>query len=338
MQHKRVSTVICLLLILFILCGCGARRRLAARESIGGFDSHVESISPPSQTGRLAQDPSPSTQRTPILWEGDLQRSLLVNGVERFYRIYVPAGYSRERPIPLVIVLHGGGGSGEQIEATSGMNQKADTAGFLVVYPDGSGRRFLTWNAGACCGYAQRNNVNDVSFIRALIDDMMKDFAIDRSRVFVAGMSNGAMMAYRLACELSERIAAVAVVAGTMTVTTCHPTRLVSILHIHGTADDNVPFSGGIGPRSITRVDYQSVPSSVESWVRRNATRRIPQVTYQRGNVTCETYDGGKERTAVSLCTVDKGGHVWPGGRKDPHAMLSASDFIWNFFSAHARR
>ncbi len=333
-----MKALVSLLLVLLIALGCQGGRRLASRSRALGPGSHADHVSGPSLGGRGTAVRPLETPTASLTKGRSRRRSLVVDGVERTYKVYLPVGYTSDRPFPLVVVLHGGGGSGEQIESVSGLSQKADTAGFIVVYPDGSGRRFLTWNAGDCCGYAVRQNVDDVAFINAVLDEVERDFFIDRRRVFVAGMSNGGMLAYRLACELSDRIAAIAVVSATMAVTTCNPTRAVSVLHIHGTSDDNIPFGGGVGARSLTKGDYRPVLSTVREWVRLDRTEEIPQVTYRKGRVTCETYDRGREGTIVSLCRVEGGGHVWPGGSKDENPAFSANDVIWRFFSAHARQ
>src|SRR4030042_572429 len=133
--------------------------------------------------------------------------------------------------MPLVIVLHGGGGNAQSTAGMTGMNVKADSSGVIAVYPNGNGRlsdeKLLTWNAGNCCGYALDNNIDDVAFIRSLIDDLQSKLAIDQSRVYATGISNGGMMSYLLACQLSDKIAAIAPVAGTMGMNSCLPAQPV---------------------------------------------------------------------------------------------------------------
>src|SRR4030042_1455717 len=111
--------------------------------------------------------------------------------------------------MPLVIVLHGGGGTAQSTAGMTGMNVKADSSGVIAVYPNGNGRvsdeKLLTWNAGNCCGYALDNNIDDVGFIRELIDKLEKKLAIDKARIYATGISNGGMMSYRLACELADK-------------------------------------------------------------------------------------------------------------------------------------
>src|SRR5208282_2572641 len=176
---------------------------------------------------------------------GDHVLALTVGQQGRTYLLHLPPVYDGKRLLPLVIVLHGGGGNAPGAVRMTGFSEKADKGGFVVVYPNGSGRlktRLLTWNSGNCCGYALDNNVDDVGFIRALIDELVKTRSIDPKRVYATGMSNGGMMTYRLGCELSDKIAAIAPVAGALSVENCQPTNPVSVIIFHGTADEHVLY------------------------------------------------------------------------------------------------
>jgi polyhydroxybutyrate depolymerase len=145
-------------------------------------------------------------------------------------------------------------------------------------------------------------------------------------------------MTYRLGCELSDRIAAIAVVSSSVEVKTCSPAHPPSVLHIHGTADTNVPYKGGTGGRSVTRLTHEPVATTVSGWVQRTGANPAPQVTYRQGRVTCETYRAAAG-TDVTLCTVDGGGHTWPGGSDDKDGSgFPASQYIWDFFASHPRR
>ena len=192
--------------------------------------------------------------------------SVTVAGVRRTFLVHVPR--ARHSPkSPLVVLLHGGGGNGEQAMNAYRMNEVADREGFLVAYPNGSGRveRLLTWNAGNCCGYAMRERVDDVAFIRAMVEAIDRRFHVDRARVFATGMSNGGMMAHRLGCEASDLFAAIGVVSGALNIP-CHPADEVAAMIIHGTADEHVPYEGGTGSKSLEdRVDL-SVAHAVETW------------------------------------------------------------------------
>ena len=190
--------------------------------------------------------------------EAALQR-VEVDGSERTYRLYVPAD-APERGLPLMIVLHGGLGNAESMEQSTGMDRVADTGHFLVAYPngtEGAGRmkNRRTWNAGTCCGIARRKRVDDVAFIARMIDQIAIRHSIDPDRVVAVGLSNGAMMAYRLACELPDRFAAVVAVAGTLAMSGCpgdgkaggDGANAVGGYHIHGDSDQDVHFEGGRG-------------------------------------------------------------------------------------------
>ena len=181
----------------------------------------------------------------------------------RTYLVHLPASYSKDKAWPVVLVFHGGGGNGEQMAGMTGFSRKADREGFIAVYPNGSGRwqnRFLTWNAGNCCAYAYENGIDDVGFIRALIGKLKKDYAVDERRVFATGISNGGMMSYRLACGLSDLIAAIGPVAGAQNID-CEPKRPVSVVILHGTADLYVRYKGGTPLRMVDVLQPEGRPS-----------------------------------------------------------------------------
>lgn len=268
-------------------------------------------------------------------------------GLTRTFRVHVPPGYDGMAPRPIVLMFHGGGGSARQFEETSsGMSPIADREGFVAVYPDGTGR-IQTWNGGGCCGSAVSGNVDDVGFTSAMLDHLEATLCIDRHRVFASGMSNGAIMSHRLGCELSERIAAIAPVAGTEMSPTCTPPRTVAVMHTHGSADGHVPFDGGegCGPAGVP---FASVPATMERRRLLNGCDATTSRVFEQGDGTCEGYDGCDEGADVVLCTIAGGGHSWPGG--EPAAGLIpcpanggqsttflASEAIWQFFAAHGR-
>ena len=166
-------------------------------------------------------------------------RTLIVGGVSRSYIVHAPKGHDLKSPLPVVLALHGATMNGPMMASFSGLNRKADEAGFLAVYPSGTGKNSsFFWNGGS--GPAAQNKVDDVAFIDALLDDLRRAYPVDAKRVYATGMSNGAMMAYRLAAELSGRIAAIAPVSGTVATEIGQPKRPVSVLHFHGTSDELV--------------------------------------------------------------------------------------------------
>ncbi|MFO0189863.1 MAG: alpha/beta hydrolase family esterase [Planctomycetia bacterium] len=279
---------------------------------------------------------------------GDHSRSIEVEGRERTYLVHVPPQYDPAAPMPVVLAFHGGGANADNMVAFSGLNEKADQAGFIVVYPEGSGRlpRMLTFNAGNCCGKAAESKIDDVAFTRLVLDDLERIANVDRRRVFATGMSNGAMMSYRLAAELSDRIAAIAPVAGPMGTKDCRPGRAVSVMHFHGDTDECAPFKGGRG-RGPSGTDFYSVQHSIDAWVAANGCRPTPQTTRlpdraDDGTTVKEVrYASGRDGAEVVLVVIEGGGHTWPGREPRMRALgastldISSNDMIWEFFQQH---
>lgn len=259
-------------------------------------------------------------------------RRLTIQGRARRYLVYAPKVLPQRAP--LVIVLHGHQGSARRMMRLSGMNTKADQAGFVVAYPEGSrwaGVGGGSWNAGNCCGYAQARAVDDVAFLKAILEDLRAEYQVDPRRVYVAGASNGAMMAYRLACELSDQIAAVASVAGTMQPQTCRPSQPVSILMVHGTADAYVPYAGGDGAATAEHRIDASQDEVAAFWVRHNGC--AASAPHERkGSVEHSRHTGCQGGSAVERYTIHGGGHAWPGGRRG-----WLPDALWAFFEQHPK-
>lgn len=286
---------------------------------------------------------------TAPLQPGDSKRSLAVGSRLRSYLVHVPPGYDGHEPIPVVLAFHGGGSNALMMSRFSGLDEKADAARFLVVYPEGSGPNENTqsWNGGNCCGYAMMEQVEDVEFVRVLLTDLASIAVIDQRRIYVTGMSNGAVLSYRLASELSDRIAAIAPVAGPMGTDSCHPNRPVPVLHMHGTIDHFAPYEGGYGSRSQSRVDFYSVEHSLNCWIRANGCPSEPQVTElltlidDGTRVFRKVWGPGRDGAEVVLYLIEGGGHTWPG--REPRlailgkatANLDANDVIWEFFQKH---
>lgn len=276
----------------------------------------------------------------------DTKRTLTYDGIERTYLLHIPASYDENTPAPLVLSLHGGGGDAENQRRVSGFDQLADEQGFIVVYPNGTGRlgdKILTWNGGTCCGYAQENGIDDVGFIRALIAELRLQYNIDPKRIYAAGISNGGIMSYRLACEAADLFAAIAPVSGTQNLATCQPSEAVSVIHFHGTADEHLPYDGGVGSKSITGVSYVSVSDTLAFWILRdNCPSRA--VIEHSGEITHLSYSPCASGTSVELYKIEGGGHAWPGadgpawlGGDEPTQSISATRLIWEFFAAHPK-
>ena len=282
----------------------------------------------------------------PITAPGDYRFEIRHDGLVRRYRVHVPHTYARSRPMPLLIALHGGGGDmdWQADDAKYGLVTASEREGFVAVFPNGFSRlpggRFATWNAGRCCGQARDRDVDDVGFIRQVVANVEGQLSIDRTRVYATGMSNGGMMAYRLACEASDVFRAVAPVAGTDNTVDCHPARPVSIAHFHARDDDHVLFGGGAGPgafRDTSAVtDFRSVPATVAQWSRIDRCTAPPRRVLEVPGAYCELLSDCAGGTEVQLCVTETGGHSWPGGHKDrgepPSQALSANDAMWAFF------
>ena len=281
----------------------------------------------------------------------DLQRTLAIGGIERSYSLHLPQGSETKAGMALVVVLHGGGGNSETAARQTHFRPEADRAGFIVAYPDGTGAagmrgkaRRLTWNAGGCCAYAMAHGVDDVAFIRAMVDAIAREHAVDRRRVYATGLSNGAMMAYRLACEASDVFAAVGIVAGVVVTAPCAPAEPVAVIHIHGSADENVPLAGGVGRKSLTRTAYPPVADSIALWVRADRCSAQPVQTQPKPGLVETMYQGCGSGSAVVFDQIDGGGHSWPGGERmaffldPPSSAMAATPAIQRFFAAHPRR
>jgi polyhydroxybutyrate depolymerase len=278
------------------------------------------------------------------LTPGDHLRSVHIGGLERTYLVHIPPAHDPGRPTPVVLVLHPFGTNARLMTRISGFSETADRGGFLAVYPNGSGRseRFLSWNEG---GLSLRT-ADDVGFLAAVLDDLALVANVDPARTYAAGMSNGAMMCYRLAAELPHRIAAIASVAGTMAHSLPRPSRPVPVLIFHGTEDTMIPLraSDARAPRSVA---FKPVEETASHWAEIDGCS-LPPVTVDVPNrrddgllIRRKRYGPGKDGAEVVLYVIEGGGHTWPGrefrgGLLGKSAVdLPASDLIWKFFQEH---
>lgn len=271
------------------------------------------------------------------------ESSITVDGRVRTYVINLPPDYYDSDNFSLVIALHGGGGSGHQFEATSLLTNKAKASGFIVVYPDGVKSDGLlelrTWNAGTCCDYARDNNIDDVSFIKKLINKLTADYKINSKRIYATGHSNGGMMCYRLACEMADKIAAIAVSGCTMgLLDPCNPSRAVPILHMHSELDKRVPEQGGIG---ISNAYFPPLDSVFNAWSQQNACSVPNQVMEFDAAYTFRRWSSCDNGVIIDYYLTKDGGHAWPGGLPGswfgdtPSKAINANDLLWRFFQEH---
>lgn len=288
---------------------------------------------------------------TPLDGPGDYRRRVEFGGVDRSLILHIPPQYDGTTHLPVVFVFHGGTGDSDITQFCYGWDAVADREGFIVIYPDGTGI-VQTWNAIHCCGRSFERNVDDIGFIRFLVEQITRLVPVDERRVFASGMSNGAMLCHRLASELSDRFAAVAPIAGTIggnpernkaELLIEVPPRPVPIIMFHGELDQSVKYFGGetSSPFRTTRVDV-SQQACWEFWVRANGSQPIPAVeTSESGNVVKRTFIDPVNRADVIHYTIRNQGHAWPGACRPtrladrPTAEISATELAWEFFKSH---
>ena len=306
------------------------------------------------------QDEDLRTQMTP----GDYFRFMIHDFRLRTYRMHIPPIYTGDEPLPVILVLHGHPSNSKMMQLAVELDEKADEEGFIVVYPDGEKapcplfmfallmlrQRGCWWNAW---DYNKINRVDDVDFIRELINRLQENININSSKIYITGISGGALMTYRLGVELSDIVAAIAPVAGTVggiwfnwpkdstPYIIPEPSNPVPTVIFHGLEDRNVPYEGGwiegnLGPFPFS-VYYLSVNESVSFWVDQNNCNPEPQVN-ESGNIIKTTYVDGDNDSEVVLYTVKDGGHEWFGSSFFPDRNFSINDNMWEFFEQHPKK
>jgi polyhydroxybutyrate depolymerase len=273
----------------------------------------------------------------------DRAESVRVDGTRRNYLLHVPPPSTANVPKPLVLVFHGGGGTAANMPRFTGFDDLADAKGFFVAYPDSLNKH---WNDGRDLSPA-----DDVAFIRALISDLQLAHKIDPKRIYATGISNGGFFSNRLACDLADKIAAIASVAATMPevlAPICNPSRPVSVMFIHGTEDPLVPIAGG--PVARTHGNALSLTQAARFWrdwdqaSPKPVSDDLPEKVHDGTTVHREVFGGGKQATEVVVYTIQGGGHTWPGGSQYAPALfvgkasknLEATQVIWDFFEKHS--
>lgn len=268
-----------------------------------------------------------------------IKTTLIHNQLMRSFSFYIPASYTPGKSTALVFNLHGYSSNADQQEFYGDFRKIADTAGFIIVHPNGtvfpqSGLQF--WNVGL----VGNSNVDDVGFLHAIIDTLATAYSIDADRIYSTGMSNGGFMSYHLAC-LSDRFAAIASVTGSMTSLTqvlCKNAKPIPVMEIHGTADAVVNYNGSNG--------ILSIPEVLNFWIQKNGLdpnsvikTDVPDLNTNDGATAEHYYYPGQHE--VEHYKVLNGGHTWPG---TPFVIgttcqdFSASELIWKFFNKHKRQ
>ncbi len=309
----------------------------------GGFASSSPEAGVKSSNTVTAETQSEIASRKARSRAKRFVKTIKVGKIRRSYVVNVPAGYG-EKPAPLVLVLHGAMANTFSMAWDTRMTEKANEHGFIVVYPRGIGiaKTLMTWNAGDCCGVAKLRNIDDIAFLRTLIKQIREDYNVDADRIYMAGASNGGMMAYKAAIELSDQIAAIATANGTMMTNAAAPGEPVSILAFHGTKDHIVPYEGGPGGLPFWKIVGTKVADNVKFWVERDGCSS-DVVREKVGNCVKETYGRGVNGTEVCVYIVKDGKHNWPGGRgslvlnDSEMSKVDATDIICKFFLAHPK-
>lgn len=273
-----------------------------------------------------AQAQKPGTTSTHEFRSGLLKRS---------YRLYIPSSYQAGKPMPLLVALHGGLGTGKNMQDVSGFDRVADARGVIVAYPDGLTR---AWNAGTCCAKPMENGVNDVLFMKNLVEDVKKKAAVDAARVYGAGFSNGAMLVHRVACEAPGTFTAIAAVAGGIMVKDCKPGRGTPALLIQGRADPRIPWDGGEFEGNF-RPSMKDIVANLKT---RNGCSAEEVVVERNEVVTCTMLKGCAKGNDVQWCGLAGVGHQWAGGQTLLPGLLgkntdryNASAKIVDFFLKH---
>lgn len=275
--------------------------------------------------------------------EGTHDRTLEHGGLKRTYRIHYPAGFSKEKPVPLVFVLHGLGSTGRQTEWLTGFTKLSDEKGFAVVYPDGYRAMWRFWDGIL----ENKDKVDDLGFLVALLDELIRLGGVDAHRVYATGISNGGFMANRLGVSRADRFAAIAPVAGMMIrrmSEELRPSRAVPTIYFHGTEDSIVPYDGEM--QTPRRTPLLGAEDLCRWWAKTNGCGMEPKIEAladeheDRTRVERWTWSGGKEESEVVLYKIVGGGHTWPGGPAIQGLLLGrvtreidASALIWDFFS-----
>ena len=278
----------------------------------------------------------------------------VVSSLTRTFQVHVPphrrvSTSGLTLTWPLVIVLHGSSGTGTAIEQQSGMDSLADAQRFLVAYPDGTGGLFglypSDWNAGTCCGAANRDNIDDLGFISAIITMVAAHVPLDTRRVYVAGFSSGGYMAYHVGCQLSATVAAIGVVEGAVAEDQCAPAKPVPLWAVHGTTDPEVAFNQDAppptGPIPVLAVD---LPPSIQFWSVLNgcAAKTAKGTTKTTAADVVHTSFTACSGADVDFYAISGGTHGWPGGPDEPGSQppmneMKASVLMYQFFFAHLR-
>lgn len=306
------------------------------------------------RTGLSSSSPVQQIDSSPTAYSGVSgqlqQRSLSFGGTQRDYFVYAPRSVQNGEPAPMVLALHGGGANASRFADRMGLVNMAEKYGMILVVPQALGRPGAkrgggSWNANSITpsGYAENTGINDIGFVDALLRSAQGTYSVDPSRVYAMGFSKGGMMAYHAACVLPGRIKAIAAVSATLSARNCPNPQGVSVLHIHGTNDQNVPFNGGVGEFTGGKGNWPAVQRGLQMFSNGNQCSSQPQSTRLSSDTSCTINTCGNNQE-VQLCLVQGGGHAWPGAQPAKWQInrnvyvtqsFDATDYIANFLLSH---
>jgi polyhydroxybutyrate depolymerase len=291
---------------------------------------------------------------------GDHEFTLRCGELDRHYTVHMPPQYDGKKAVPVVIMLHGGGGTGKAAAQETGWGGKADQENFLAVFPDalardpskpGSfARNPQLWNDGSGRFYPDQTPVDDVAFLNAMLDELCAKFAVDSRRIFVTGFSNGASMAFRFGAMASKRIAAIAPDAGACWIEPDRLERPLPMCYLTGTDDPLNPLAGGIpkmkfggSSDSMRAKSKLPVRDSIVKWAKAIGCPETAAATNETNGVRIETFGSVPENPTIIFVTVAGQGHTWAGGKSllpeswvgQTTDKLDATGFIWDFFKRH---
>ena len=270
-----------------------------------------------------------SVQAPSLPLASDVVDKLVDQGQTRTYYLHTPAAASH--PLPLVVALHGSGMQGKEMAEQTALNRLADQEGFVVVYPDGLKKK---WNVS---GKAPENNV---TFVHTLIQQLQRTRSIDPQRIYVVGLSNGGILAQKLACEAPEHIAAIATVAAslpTQFAAHCQAEKPIAMLMVNGTADTIVPWQGGSEPkvRVGRNLSIPSIPTVAQFWQQHNVCVAPAQVQQVSAQVEVTHYPICQAQSEVMLVALKGAGHIWSGGSYGQSPFGDTTQRVWQFLQRH---
>ena len=340
-MKRKIYSISSILLIYILMVACAASAAVQSQLS----PTPVSITSTPAIITTTAETASPEvtvaagSSSSPVVKPGTYMETMQSGGQSREYIIHIPTGYDGTKALPLVFVLHGVGGSDQGMAKGTGMIPKADQENFIVVFPNGTG----TPRGFNDVIFPQPiTTVDDLGFFRDMINRFEQRLSVDPKRIYVTGLSNGAFYTYQLGAELSDQLAGIAVVEGTIgthedgsSLVIPQPSAPVPVVIFHGEKDTTVPYNGGLSV-GILHLNFFSVADALAFWNKNNGCTRPPvKQTLYNGNVQTEDFQGCTAGSEVLLYTIVNGVHEWP--TPQDHAGFSGADAIWDFFSRHSR-